>query len=262
MAKVTTEQIEKLQKKGKKVKWIANKYNITRQAVYCHLDKIKQKQQKQNLKAAIEKPKKDYNALIDWHVYNEGLVKRGEFLLDLEVVKDWVTELKLMNEDKAGAKFIYPDSYILFLLRLKSVFQIDYRTTEGLGRKLIILIPHAEKSCHYTTLQRRLKKLGCELQVYKDNGEQKLATDASGLKTSNREEYRMNKYRGERKQYIKLHIGVDTKTSQVTSCVVTDESICDNKKMDELIEQSEKAGKVVGYYLVIRVMTVKTITAH
>ncbi len=250
MARITTEEVERLLKKKKTVKWIAQKYKITRQAVYLHIDKIKQKQNKQIAKKKRDKPAKNYNALIDWHTYNEGLVKRGEFLLDLKVVKNWEKELELMNKGKIGAQFVYPESYIIFLLQLKNVFKIDYRTTEGLGRKLINLIPKADKSCDYSTLQRRLAKMEIKLQVYqRDTEKQDLAIDSSGLKRTNRGEYRISKYRGKRKQYVKLHIGVNIKNSEVVASEVTDESVSDNKEMGRLIEEAERNGNKVSSLL-------------
>jgi len=51
--------------------------------------------------------------------------------------------------------------------------------------------------------------------------EQDITGDSTGLKTNNRGEYRINKYRGKRKRFVKLHIAVNIKTKQVISCYVT-----------------------------------------
>ena len=236
MARITTEEVERLLKQHKTVKWIAEKYKVTRQAIYCHIDKIKKRSAEQK-KSKKSKPQKNYNALIDWHVYNEGLVKRGEFLLDLGAVKNWTEELNSMNKGKAGARFIYPESYIYFLLRLKNVFKVDYRTLSGMGRRIILLLPTDSGSCHYSTLQRRLRSMQLHLERYLDSEDIKLAVDASGLKTSNRGEYRLSKYRGMRKQFVKLHIGVDTANSEIVSCDITSEAVSDGKKLKFLVEE-------------------------
>jgi hypothetical protein len=40
---------------------------------------------------------------------NKSLVSRGEVLLDFDIIDDWDSELKKMNKNKEGRKFIYPD---------------------------------------------------------------------------------------------------------------------------------------------------------
>ena len=53
---------------------------------------------------------------MNWNKYNESLVKRGEILLDFDVIDNWHVELeKKMNEGKKGRKFVYPDSFIKLL---------------------------------------------------------------------------------------------------------------------------------------------------
>jgi hypothetical protein len=51
---------------------------------------------------------------INWSEYNESLVRRGEvmFYTDFE---NWRAELKVMNEVKEGAKYLYPNSLISLL---------------------------------------------------------------------------------------------------------------------------------------------------
>ena len=48
----------------------------------------------------------------NWKEYNEELVIRGEFLLDVDWVKTWDRELEDMNSGKVGAKYEYPESLI------------------------------------------------------------------------------------------------------------------------------------------------------
>jgi len=84
MANVTTAIVQKELKEGFSAIEIAKKYRLTRQAIYWHIDKIKKKKRKK------KKKKKNYNLLINWKLYNEGLVKRGEFLLDFSFFQDWM----------------------------------------------------------------------------------------------------------------------------------------------------------------------------
>ena len=40
--------------------------------------------------------------MIDWPSYNESLVRRGQVLLDFDVLDEWDHELSQMNEGKVG----------------------------------------------------------------------------------------------------------------------------------------------------------------
>ncbi len=245
MANVTTNIVEKEIKSGYSAIEIAKKYRLTRQDIYWHINKINKKEKFKN-KA---KSKKNYNLLIDWKIYNEGLVKRGEFLLDFGNFENWQEELKRINENKPGRPYQYPDSFMLFFLRLKSLFKIDYRTLEGMSRKLIAFIPQAKTAPDYTTFCMRLSELGMKIEIYQKTEQQDIAGDSSGLKTSNRGEYRISKYRGQKRKFVKLHLAINTKTKQVLWYKVTKQHSQDVKELANMVSHSSKYGKIKkGYF--------------
>ena len=51
----------------------------------------------------------------DWKIYNKQLVKRGEFMLDLDFIVRWEEELYQMNLGKIGAQYQFPNSLIKVL---------------------------------------------------------------------------------------------------------------------------------------------------
>lgn len=62
-----------------------------------------------------------------------NLVKRGEVLLDFDIIDNWYFELERekMNKGKEGRKFAYPDSFIKKLLGYRrAYFHLPYRQTE------------------------------------------------------------------------------------------------------------------------------------
>ena len=70
-----------------------------------------------------------------WSMYNEQLVKRGEFLLDLDFVEKWDDEIKVMNLGKRGAPYLFPNS----LIELQAVWHaknIPCRMIQGITQKL------------------------------------------------------------------------------------------------------------------------------
>lgn len=240
MAIITTQEVEKLLKKGKTASQIAREYQLTREAIYRHIRKIKSKEE---CSGEIKREKKEYKYIINWNAYNEKLVKRGELLFDFDMFNNWDEELSLINEDKVGAPYKYPFSFIHFCGQIKSLFGIDYRSLEGIARK-VIMFTRRDKAPDYTTLSIRFERLCCELKVYGEQGEQELAIDSSGLKTTLRGEYRISKHRGKRKKFIKLNIAVNTETKEVVDFSVSFEEGRDNKELPGLIEGAKQHGRI------------------
>ena len=65
----------------------------------------------------------------DWRRVNEGLVKRGEILLDLRILERWDSELERMNARKEGGRYLYPGVFIRLLGYLRVLFHLPYRQT-------------------------------------------------------------------------------------------------------------------------------------
>jgi hypothetical protein len=51
--------------------------------------------------------------VLNWHEYNESLVRRGEILLlDFDVIDNWHSELNGMNEGKEGRSCLQISRFI------------------------------------------------------------------------------------------------------------------------------------------------------
>ena len=147
---------------------------------------------------------------MNWKKYNESLVKRGEILLDFDVIDNWDYELEKMNQGKEGRKLVYPDSFIKLLGYMRAYFHLPYRQTEDVVRE------HVEKILpsipDYSNINRRINRL--DIKISSDNNESSLrddyfviAIDSTGIKVSNRGEWikhRWNVKRG----YLKIHVAV------------------------------------------------------
>lgn len=245
--RIETQEVERLLKEGKKRSQIVALLRAQPSAIDYHLKKIHHSTKP--IKAP-EKPKPDYNKLIDWRVYNEGLVKRGEILLDLEVFKDWGEELNRMNKGKVGAPYEYPESFIEFILQLKTEFKIGYRQAGGISRKLAVFVPQIKRAPDYTTIQKRFEKMSVETKVYQKHEESTTVKDSTGIKTSNRGEYKTLKYDGKKKkEYIKLHIEVEIQTGELLGLEVTQATVVDSAVAEDLTGQSEQSGLVKKSYM-------------
>jgi hypothetical protein len=58
------------------------------------------------------------------------LVRRGEILFSYDFLDNWDSELELMNKNKRGKPFIFPDSFILVIGYIRYSFHLPYRQTK------------------------------------------------------------------------------------------------------------------------------------
>ncbi len=96
-------------------------------------------------------------------VYNQSLVRRGEILLGFDVINNWDTELKEMNQSKIGEEpFHYPNTFLLLLGCAKVYFHLLYRQTEeivqGHAKANLSSIPD------FTTINRRINRFDIKIK--------------------------------------------------------------------------------------------------
>ena len=185
---------------------------------------------------------------MNWNKYNESLVKRGEVLLDFDVIDNWPTELEKMNQGKEGRKFVYPDSFIKLLGYMRAYFHLPYRQTEGVVRE------HASNTLpsipDYSNINRRINRLDIKIDdankssLHDDHFV--IAIDSTGIKVSNRGEWIRHKWNVKR-GYLKIHLAVDIKKKRILSLHVTSEQVHDGKILPELIDDiTIKQNKIVN----------------
>ena len=187
---------------------------------------------------------------MNWNKYNESLVKRGEILLDFDVIDNWDNELEEMNKGKEGRKFVYPDSFIKLLGYMRVYFHLQYRQTECIVRA------HATNTLpsipDYSRICRRINRLDIKINddddatkssLYDDNFV--IAIDSTGVKVTNRGEWIRHKWKVKR-GYLKIHIAVDIKKKRILSLEVTSEQVHDGKILLKLVDDiTIKQNKVV-----------------
>jgi len=72
--------------------------------------------------------------------------------------------------------------------------------------------------------------------------------DASGLVISKRGHYIEDKWKKERREYLKLHIAVDAKSKQIVSFRITKGTVHDNKKFIPMIKEISKTNNIIKVY--------------
>ena len=180
---------------------------------------------------------------MNWNKYNESLVKRGEVLLDFDVIDNWDKELEEMNKDKEGRKFVYPDSFIKLLGYMRVYFHLPYRQTEGIVRahaaNTLPSIPDYSRICR--RINRLIIKINDDNDDVNNNSSLQhddyfiIAIDSTGIKVSNRGEWIRHKWNVKR-GYLKIHVAVDIKKKRILSLIVTSEQVHDGKVLPQLID--------------------------
>lgn len=141
----------------------------------------------------------------DWEIVNEIHVVRGEFLFDLDFVRSWDKELEDMNEGKRGAQFQFPESFIRWLAVLDQ--WISRRGLQGVTRRFQYygLIP---KEADYSTISIRINKIDTSFELPKE-GHISVSTDGTGMKMTNRGDYKETRYGDGKKKFLKVTISAD-----------------------------------------------------
>jgi len=194
---------------------------------------------------------------LSWHDYNESLVERGRIIFDLGFADSWKKELKSMNKRKVGRPFDFPDAYIEFLSFLKVGFDIPYRMVEGAVDELSEYISFIHDIC-FTQIRRRMVRLmkgkkPSEIIVPAHDDKEKedpitVVVDSTGLTTTNKGSYIEDKWKKEKRKFIKLHIMADRKTKKIVGFRVTSERTGDSKKFIPLVKEVSKKKKIEKAY--------------
>jgi len=182
----------------------------------------------------------------NWKESNAQLVRRGEFYLDLDCVKNWQRDLKQMNRKKPGAPYRYPDSFILFASVIYSFFHMPYRQLEGFIDKLGTYVPGLV-AADYTTLHKRISKLALKIPIPEEDVV--IAVDSTGMKVTNRGEWMREKHGKVRRGWLKVHVVVDVESKRLLSIEVTEETTADSEVLRPLLKGLNiKEGLMDGAY--------------
>jgi hypothetical protein len=183
----------------------------------------------------------------NWKEYNASLVRRGEILLDFDLLDEWKEDLKRMNDGKEGARFRYPEAFMRLLAYAHVLFHLAFRQEEGFVNALS---KHVEglKVPDYTTIWERTQDLDMKLDGVRTDQPISVAIDSSGIKVSNSGDWIRKKWKVKR-GYLKIHLAVDARSKQAVSMQVTEESVSDGSQTEPLVQEAmakNSVGRVYG----------------
>ncbi len=160
-----------------------------------------------------------------------------------------------MNKHKVGRPFDFPNSYIEFLSFLKVGFDIPYRMVEGAVDALSEYVSFIQDIC-FTQIRRRMvrllkgKKPSDIVGAVDGDGKDPITVvvDSTGLTTTNKGSYIEDKWKKEKRKFLKLHIMADKKTKKIVGFRVTSEHTGDSKKFVPLVKEASKKTKIKKAY--------------
>jgi IS5 family transposase len=185
---------------------------------------------------------------MDWQKIDEKLIKRGELIIDIDLLKHHEEELKAANQGKNGRPFRMTASYIQLLAAVRYLYQMPYRQLEGFTRTLHKLVP-ALPTGDYSGLRRRILSLPVDpYRNLKETSEPiSIAVDSTGISVQKAGGWIERKH-GKKKRYVKLHFAVRVDTHEVVAMEVSTDDRHDVKALPGLVEGSERNVRVARVY--------------
>jgi hypothetical protein len=173
----------------------------------------------------------------NWTEYSRSLVNRGNCTVLLnKAVLGGTPE----QTGKAGHPIEHANAIILFLAQLRELMRLPLRQTIGLARFIFAQAGITLTLPSYATLSRRLAKLGVPTNLNTLIMSQPiiLLPDSTGLKVSGEGEWKVKKHgKDKRRQWVKVHLGVDYASRNIVAVHTTDQYAHDGPELPALLDQ-------------------------
>ncbi|MGE3557304.1 MAG: IS5 family transposase [Candidatus Obscuribacterales bacterium] len=180
----------------------------------------------------------------NWSQYNRQLVQRGSlhFLIDSKSLQSARVG---RCRGKTGRPLEFSDQLILVLMMVKVHYRLAYRALEGFARSFHHFARTGVAIPTYSLICKRAAKLGQSLPKLSRRRPNYVILDASGLKVVGEGEWKVKVHGQERRrQWIKVHLGVDAQSQEIVAEMMTASEVCDGKMAGFLLNQVK--GKVKG----------------
>lgn len=170
----------------------------------------------------------------NWPEYNAALKRRGSLDVWFDPEMDWFAA----PDGRPGRPLRFSDRAIEFCLTLKGLFQLPLRQVTGLTQSLLRMAGLDWPAPDYTTLCRRQKSLSVDLGGRPNAGGLHLLVDSTGIKMMGEGEWRTRKHGASyRRQWRKVHLGIDAETFDIRALEVTSNAVGDGQTLPDLLAQ-------------------------
>ena len=182
----------------------------------------------------MSKPSRARYRTTNWPAYNAALKRRGSLMVWLDAELPW----QAPSSGRAGRPAVFSDAAIQFCLTLKCMFGLGLRQATGLAESLFKLAQLDWNVPDYNTLSRRQKTLSVAITARPSRGGLHLLVDSTGVKMLGEGEWKIKKHGAHyRRQWRKVHLGVDAQTLEIRAIEVTDNAIGDAPMLPYLLAQ-------------------------
>ena len=132
---------------------------------------------------------------------------------------------------------------------IKSLFHLSLRMVTGFVQSLIHLCRLDWTAPDYSTICRRQKHIDIAINYQKSSNGLQLLVDSTGLKFLGEGEWKRKKHQPEyRRQWRKLHIGIDAETLQIRSIQLTTNNVSDLQVLGDLLDQIPQDEQIDSVY--------------
>ncbi|AXT45495.1 MULTISPECIES: IS5 family transposase [Chromobacterium] len=170
----------------------------------------------------------------NWKTYNAALKARGSLMIWLDHDMRWHGSAV----GQRGRTPTFSDAAIQFCLTIKCLFNLALRQAVGMVQSLLKLAGLDWLTPDYSTVCRRQKHLQVAIPCRPTTTGLHLLIDSTGIKMLGEGEWKTKKHGAEyRRQWRKVHLGIDAQTLEIRAIEVTDNAVGDAPMLPELLDQ-------------------------
>jgi IS5 family transposase len=180
----------------------------------------------------------------NWKAYNAALKARGDLTIWLDKDMQWLAQPR----GKRGRCQKFSDAAIQFCLTIKGLFGQPLRQTLGLVQSLLRMAGLPWPVPDYSTVCRRQKSLEVQVRYRASDKGLHLLADSTGIKFLGEGEWKTKKHGAERRrQWRKVHLGIDAQTLQIRAIAVTTNEVGDSPMAAVLLGQIPSHEQVASF---------------
>ncbi|MCG7505409.1 IS5 family transposase [Mesorhizobium retamae] len=182
----------------------------------------------------MPKPLKPRYRTTNWSEYNSSLKRRGSLDVWFDAEMVWLSA----PCGRLGRPQRFSDTAIEFCLTMKALFGLPLRQVTGFVASLLKLAGLDWPVPDYTTLCRRQTTLPVDLGDRRSCGGLHLLVDSTGIKMMGEGEWKRRKHGASyRRQWRKVHLGIDADTLDIRAIEVTTNGTGDAPVLPDLLAQ-------------------------
>ena len=180
----------------------------------------------------------------NWKVCNAALKARGDLTIWLDKDMQWLAPPTC----KRGRGHTFSDAAIQFCLTIKCLFGLPLRQTLGLVQSLLKMADLPWAAPDYSTVCRRQKNLEVRVHYRATTQGLHMLADSTGIKFLGEGEWKTKKHGAERRrQWRKVHLGIDAQTLQIRAIAVTTNEVGDSPMAADLLGQIPSHEEVASF---------------